>query len=39
MSPATDLGPVYLRRYLAPLAAMLERPDVTDIYVNRPGEL
>lgn len=30
---------IYLHRYLAPLAAMLERPDVTDLYVNRPGEL
>jgi type IV secretion system protein VirB11 len=31
--------PVYLRSYLAPLAPMLERADVTDIFVNRPGEL
>ena len=30
---------VYLRAYLAPLAGVLARPDVTDIYVNRPGEL
>src|SRR5579872_2888438 len=30
---------VYLRSYLAPLAPMLERPDVTDIFVNRPGEV
>jgi len=30
---------VYLRAYLAPLVGMLARPDVTDIYVNRPGEL
>jgi type IV secretion system protein VirB11 len=30
---------IYLRSYLAPLAEMLARPDVTDIYVNRPGEL
>lgn len=30
---------VYLRSYLAPFADILERPDVTDIYVNRPGEL
>ena len=29
---------VYLRSYLAPLAALLERNDVTDIFVNRPGE-
>jgi type IV secretion system protein VirB11 len=32
-------GRVYLRSYLAPLGAMLERADVTDIYVNRPGEI
>jgi type IV secretion system protein VirB11 len=30
---------VYLRSYLAPLTGMLARPDVTDIYVNGPGEL
>jgi type IV secretion system protein VirB11 len=29
---------VYLRSYLAPLAPLLERSDVTDIFVNRPGE-
>jgi type IV secretion system protein VirB11 len=29
---------VYLQSYLAPLAPMLERDDVTDIFVNRPGE-
>jgi type IV secretion system protein VirB11 len=29
---------VYFRSYLAPLAPLLERDDVTDIYVNRPGE-
>ena len=32
-------GGVYLRSYLAPLTGMLARPDVTDIYVNQPGEL
>lgn len=32
-------GRIYLRSYLAPLTGMLARPDVTDIYVNRPGEL
>ena len=32
-------GRVYLRSYLTSLNAMLERPDVTDIYVNRPGEV
>ena len=31
-------GGIYLRSYLAPLTGMLARPDVTDIYVNRPGE-
>jgi type IV secretion system protein VirB11 len=36
---AKDDGRVYLRAYLAPLAGMLARPDVTDIYINRPGEL
>jgi type IV secretion system protein VirB11 len=30
---------VYLRSCLAPFEAVLSRPDVTDIYVNRPGEL
>lgn len=30
---------VYLRACLAPFEAMLSRPDVTDLYVNRPGEL
>ena len=32
-------GRIYLRSYLAPLTGMLARPDVTDIYVNRPGEI
>jgi len=40
MSAATAIGEgIYLRSYLAPLTGMLARPDVTDIYVNRPGEL
>jgi type IV secretion system protein VirB11 len=30
---------VYLRTYLAPFTAWLDRPDVTDILVNRPGEI
>lgn len=30
---------VYLGSYLAPLSFALERADVTDIYINRPGEL
>lgn len=33
-----ELG-VYLRSYLAPFAPYLLRDDVTDIYVNRPGEV
>jgi type IV secretion system protein VirB11 len=33
------IEPVYLRSFLAPLADMLSRPDVTDLYINRPGEL
>jgi type IV secretion system protein VirB11 len=32
-------GAIYLRSYLAPLAPLLARPDVTDLYVNRPGEV
>lgn len=36
----SDAAPaVYLRSYLAGLAPVLAREDVTDIYVNRPGEL
>ncbi len=30
---------VYLDAFLAPLAASLSRADVTDLYINRPGEL
>lgn len=30
---------VYLRSYLAPLADFIDRPDVTDIYINAPGEV
>jgi type IV secretion system protein VirB11 len=30
---------VYLRTYLAPFAPWLERADVTDILVNKPGEI
>lgn len=29
----------YLRIYLTPFLAQLERMDVTDLYINRPGEL
>jgi type IV secretion system protein VirB11 len=32
-------GGVYLTSCLAPFEHLLSRPDVTDIYVNRPGEL
>ena len=31
--------PVYLDTFLAPLAPFLSQADVTDIYVNRPGEI
>lgn len=31
--------PVYLHAFLAPLARFMQRDDVTDLYVNRPGEL
>jgi type IV secretion system protein VirB11 len=30
---------VYLRTYLGPFAPWLDRPDVTDILVNKPGEV
>ena len=30
---------VYLDAFLAPLAAFLDRSDVTDLYINRPGEV
>jgi type IV secretion system protein VirB11 len=30
---------IYLESYLAPLAPFLARTDVTDIYINRPGEV
>ena len=40
MKPAAadEAQGVYLRSYLAPLSAILGRNDVTDVYVNRPGE-
>jgi type IV secretion system protein VirB11 len=34
-----SLRGVYLEAYLRPLAVWLEQPDVTDIYVNAPGEV
>lgn len=30
---------VYLDSFLAPLAPFLDQPEITDIYVNRPGEI
>lgn len=39
MTGALPEGQVYLRSYLAPFAEILGRADVTDIYVNAPGEL
>jgi type IV secretion system protein VirB11 len=38
---AMEVAPagIYLKSCLAPFATALGRPDVTDIYVNRPGEL
>lgn len=36
---ANDPTGVYLRSFLAPLSDMLARADVTDIYVNQPGEV
>lgn len=38
MAAVAEIPGVYLRAYLAPFAPFLERADVTDIYVNRPGE-
>lgn len=38
MSVAADEW-VYLRSCLAPLAPALDRSDVTDIYINQPGEM
>jgi len=38
MKSAAD-DAVYLTSYLAPISDVLSRKDVTDIYVNKPGEL
>jgi type IV secretion system protein VirB11 len=38
MTQTTAQG-VYLEAYLRPLAAWLDRPDVTDILINAPGEI
>jgi type IV secretion system protein VirB11 len=34
-----EVSGVYLRSFLAPLADALAREDVTDIFINRPGEI
>lgn len=39
MTAATPAAGVYLASYLRPLAPFFERRDVTDIYVNAPGEV
>ena len=39
MTAAALADRVYLQSYLAPLAFALGRDDVTDIYINRPGEV
>ncbi|KAK0332644.1 hypothetical protein LTR94_024050 [Friedmanniomyces endolithicus] len=39
VTDAPSTGQVYLHTYLVPLQAVLDRTDVTDIYVNRPGEI
>ncbi|PSJ36401.1 P-type DNA transfer ATPase VirB11 [Allosphingosinicella deserti] len=38
-SSQSDGAGVYLKSYLEPLRSVLERPDVTDIYINAPGEI
>ena len=35
----TAAAGVYLASYLAPVASLLDRDDVTDLYVNHPGEV
>jgi type IV secretion system protein VirB11 len=39
MNAALPIRRVYLEAYLRPLAAWLERDDVTDILINAPGEV
>lgn len=39
MTTLAPMGQVYLHSYLAPFAAILARANVTDIYVNHPGEI
>ena len=38
-APVGEVSGVYLRSFLAPLADALAREDVTDIFINRPGEI
>lgn len=38
MTTMSDRGQVYLQTYLSPLAELLQRSDVTDVYINVPGE-
>ncbi len=38
-APAGDVGNIYLNSYLAPFAPWLDAGDVTEILVNRPGEV
>lgn len=37
--PANDQPLQYLDAYLVPLLPMLARPEVTDLFINRPGEV
>jgi type IV secretion system protein VirB11 len=39
MTDSTAVGGVYLSAFLEPFAGWLARPDVTDILVNKPGEV
>lgn len=39
MTALAKKGQVYLESYLAPLAHLLGRVDVTDVYINAPGEV
>ncbi len=39
VTPPTEAPGFYLDNFLAPLTTWLARADVTDIYVNRPGEI
>ena len=39
MSAVRAPVPIYLANYLAPLQHFLARDDVTDLYINRPGQL